>query len=88
MQPYIGLIHGRDRVPLHDRMAVEAINAVAGRREEIAERLVPSNRGRAATTSGCQFVSPGVSPKMDAPMSIARPIEPTVGEESSVEQIL
>jgi hypothetical protein len=44
MPPYIGLIHGRNRMPLHNRMAVKAINAFAGRREEITKRLVSSNR--------------------------------------------
>src|SRR6202453_1913276 len=33
-------------MPLHDRMAVETINALAGRREEIAERLIAPNGRR------------------------------------------
>ena len=87
MQAHVGLIHGRDRMLLHDRMAVETVNAVSGRREEIAERLVASNRRR-GDDERLPVRSPGVSPKMGTPMSIARPIDPTVGEESSVEQIL
>ena len=39
VQAHVGFIHGRDRMPLHDGMAVEAINAIARRREEVAERL-------------------------------------------------
>ena len=36
----------------------------------------------AATTSGCQTAAPGFALKIRTPMSMARPIEPTVGEES------
>ena len=78
----VRLVHRRHRVPRHHRVAVEPRDAARRRGEQVAERLVAAHRRRRH-----QHRHPPRS-KNGAARSIARPIDPTSGDESSVEQTL
>ena len=82
MAAQIRLGHRRHRVPAHHRVAIDAISVAPKAGEELAEggvapQLRPADDQRHDVTA-----------EDGRPMSIARPMLPTMGLESKVEQTL
>ena len=82
MQQQIGFEHRRHRMTAHHRVAIDAESAALVPSEEMAEGSVAFQL-RCTDDQGH-----GVSPNTRRPISIARPMLPTVGLELKVEQTL
>ena len=78
----IRLVHGRYRVAGHGRMPVEPVADAVRDGEQVAEGLVAPNRG-VRDDERMPFAA-----ETGTARSIARPIDPTCGAESKVEQTL